>query len=56
MIIYCVEGNSLVCVCGGGGGGGFGERKTPGGEHGGTAKHVPCKETAGYTGKTCKTP
>ena len=41
MIIYCVDGNFLVR--GGGGGRRFGERKAQGGEHGGTAKHVPKK-------------
>lgn len=38
MIIYCVDGNFLVR---GRGWGGFGERKAQGGQHGGTAKHVP---------------
>ena len=53
MTIYCVDGDFLVR--GGGGWGRFGERKAQGGEHGGNGKARP-KETAGYTGKTCKTP
>ena len=43
VTIYCVDGDFLVRRGGGGGRGGFGERKAQGGEHGGTAKHVPKK-------------